>query len=673
MSVLRFLLLALLLGLTWPAQALVVEPTQDRYNLLRNVEVFVDHSRKVLSEDIIAHPEKFDFKPTSSFASQINFGFSDAVFWVKVPLSRAPQAPSDWILELPYLGLYEVCFYAPGKPVVTSGAVAPIETRPFKYRYFAFPLTLNPTTDYFYLRVESNYAVTIPLVLYTLSAFNNEQVTDTLVQALYYGGLLSLLFYNLILFLTVRDRQYLIYCLFTGFTGLGVFAGNGYGRLYLWPHAMSWDLIAQNTLFGFAGIFAMAFTALYLRTRETQPRLDLFLKIMGGLYGLLALLFISTLFSDHLSRQWLFEIFFLVNFLASLTCLYCSVIAVKHGHISAYYFSMAWGSLAVGSIIASLRVFELIPSNGFTLYALQIGSGLEMLLFSFALAFRIQHERQLRETAQAESLAAKQATLEAMQISEERLEEAVEKRTEKLQHLLISEQAIHDQYVRFGAMIAHEFRNPLNIIEGQASMLELESESGIDNTGKRTNAIRTATFRLANLFDQWLQSDRLNQQGGHLELVNINLSDMLSELVRNSQSFHPEYVFEFETTSAPIMIEVDSHLLQIAILNLIDNACKYAPKNTSICLRLLKENSRVGISVSDQGCGIAPTDIEQIFEVYFRATRENQIKGTGLGLAFVKRIVELHNGDIQVQSQPAAGSTFTLWLPLPNSNSGNRL
>jgi signal transduction histidine kinase len=673
MAALRFLLLTLLLGLAWPAQAMVVESIPERYNLLRNVEVFVDESRKVPSEEIIAYPERFDFKPTPSLASQLNFGFSDAVFWVKIPLSRAPQAPSDWILELPYLGLYEVCFYAPGKPVVTSGAVAPIESRPFKYRYFAFPLALSTTTEYFYLRVESNYAVTIPLVLYTLSAFNNEQVTDTLIQALYYGGLLSLLFYNLILFLTVRDRQYLIYCLFTGFTGLGVFAGNGYARLYLWPHAIEWDLISQNTLFGFAGIFAMAFTALYLRTRETQPKLNLFLKTMSGLYGLLALLFISTLFSNYLSRQWLFEIFFVVNFLASVTCLYSSVIAVKHGHLSAYYFSLAWGSLAVGSIIASLRVFELIPSNGFTLYALQIGSGLEMLLFSFALAYRIQHERLMRENIQAESLVAKQAALDAMKISEDRLEEAVEKRTEKLQQLLISERVIHDQYVRFGAMIAHEFRNPLNIIEGQTSMLELESESGINNTGKRTGAIRSATFRLANLFDQWMQSDRLNQQAGHLDLVQINLTEMLAELMRNSQSFHPEYVFEYEPTTGPVSIQADSHLLQIAVLNLIDNACKYSQPKTTIRLHLIGGIDRIGIRVIDQGTGIASSDLELIFEVYFRASRENQIKGTGLGLAFVKRIVELHNGDIEVQSKLGTGSTFTLWLPLPKSDSGTRI
>lgn len=664
MAVVRFLLLSLLLGLAWPCHALVVDQGQDRYNLLRNVEVFADKTRKAQSVDIISNPSHFDFQPTNSFASQINFGFSDAVYWVKIPLSRQEDAPADWIMELPYLGLNEVCFYAPGKPVVTSGAIAPIESRPFQYRYFAFPLTLTTAPQNFYLRVDSAYAVTIPLMLYTLSAFNNEQVTDTLIQALYYGGLLSLLFYNLILFITVRDRQYLIYCLFTGFTGLGVFAGNGYARLYLWPDAIEWDLIAQNTLFGFAGIFAMAFTALFLKTQDTQPIFDKFLKVMGLLYGALALLFIASLFTSNISRQLLFEVFFVVNLLASLACLYSSLRAIKQGHISAYYFSVAWGALALGSIVASLRVFELVPSNGLTLYALQIGSGLEMLLFSFALAYRIQHERLLRENAQAETLVAQQAALDALKISEDRLEEAVEKRTEKLQHLLISEQEIHEQYVRFGAMIAHEFRNPLNIIEGQTSMLELESESGINNTEKRTEAIRSATFRLANLFDQWLQSDRLNQQGGHLDSTTINLCDLLEELTNTSRSFHPDFLFKFVKPQNPISVQADSHLLQIAILNLIDNACKYSPKETTITLSLMRHGNQVAISVHDQGCGIEAADTDRIFDTYYRAFQEKKIKGTGLGLAFVKRITELHGGHIEVHSRPNVGSTFTLWLPL---------
>lgn len=663
MILFRSLIFSLLVGFSLPTYAIVLDSTVNRYNLLKEVKIYVDVNRSATADEIIRHPEKFDFQSTAFQKSEINFGFSNAVYWVQIPISRTESASTQWVLEIPYLGLDKVDFYAPGKLVVVSGSTAPTQTRHFYYRFFSFPISLTNETQNYYLRVESSYAITIPLMLYTLAEFNYEQISDTLIQALYYGGLLSLLFYNLILFVTIKDKQYLIYSIFTGFTGLGVFAGNGYARLYLWPTLIKWDSVSQNTLLGLAGAFAMIFTSLFLNARQYQPKFRIVLNSLAIIYLVLSVCLFLTIFIDSISRTVIFELIFSITLIASIACLYGSTEAIKRGQISAYYFAVAWGALALGAFIASLRAFEVVPSNGFTLYALQIGSGIEMLLFSFALAYRIQSERVMREQAQSEALAVKQSALDMMKKSEDRLEKAVEERTEKLQHLLVSEHEIHQQYVRFGAMIAHEFRNPLNIIEGQTSMIQLEVESGIDNTDKRTAAIRSATQRLANLFDQWLESDRLNQPNSNLERLPINLVQMLDELMKSSRIFHPDHRFIFEPPKVQMVIDADNHLLQIAILNLIDNASKYSPFNSIIHLNLVENEKEIGISVSDQGCGIGKDDLVKIFDVYYRAATESKIKGTGLGLAFVKRIAELHGGRTEVSSQLQLGSTFIIWLP----------
>ena len=664
MQIPRLLILCFFLGFIQPSLALVIDASVEKKNLLSNVEIFVDRSQRIQAHDIISDPSRFSFESTAHLTSEINFGFSNATYWIKIPLATKLPKPSEWILELPYLGLDTVDFYAPGKSVVQSGANALVADRPFRYRYYTFPLTLTQDIQYFYLKVESKYTITIPLVLYSLSEFNNEQISDTLIQALYYGGLLSLFFYNLILFISIRDRQNLVYCCFTAFTGLAVFAGNGYGRLYLWNNLAAWDQISQSVLFGFAGFFGLLFTSLFLKTKEQQPKLHFVLTLFGLIYLSLTAALLLTLHTEQISREVIFKCIFINSLIAALACIYGSFAAIRLGQGSAYYFAMAWGALALGVIAGSLRAFGLIPSNGLTLYAVQIGSGLEMLLFSFALAFRIQSERTLREQAQFEALGAKQAAIDEMKKSEDRLEKAVEQRTEKLQHLLLSEQEVHNQYVRFGAMIAHEFRNPLNIIEGQTSMLELESEVGINKTQKRTAAIRSATSRLASLFDQWLQSDRLNQSGGHLEISMIDLTAMANTLAETSRTFHADYRINYICPSEPIFIPCDSNLLQIAILNLIDNACKYSEKGSAITLNILNSDNEVGIQVCDTGCGIDPQDLEKIFDVYYRGTHSVEVKGTGLGLAFVKRIAELHNGRVEMESQLAIGSIFTIWLPL---------
>jgi signal transduction histidine kinase len=102
-----------------------------------------------------------------------------------------------------------------------------------------------------------------------------------------------------------------------------------------------------------------------------------------------------------------------------------------------------------------------------------------------------------------------------------------------------------------------------------------------------------------------------------------------------------------------------------ALWNLLDNAAKYSPADAPIHVGLGRENGRVAISVRDQGCGVAPADRERIFQKFVRGAgaRESGIKGTGVGLAMVDRIVRAHGGEIRLDSEPGNGSTFTMLLP----------
>ena len=184
MFLFRTFLVSLLIGIIGPGYAVTVNPSTTSYNLLKEVQIFVDKEGNANSQDVINHPEKFDFKSTAFQNSEINFGFSKAIYWVKIPLSRSTTAPAEWVLEIPYLGLDKISFYAPNKPEVISGSLAPMQDRAFYYRFFSFPITLSNETQNYFLKIESSYAITIPLMLFSLAEFNNEQVGDTLIQAL---------------------------------------------------------------------------------------------------------------------------------------------------------------------------------------------------------------------------------------------------------------------------------------------------------------------------------------------------------------------------------------------------------------------------------------------------------------------------------------------------------
>ena len=321
----------------------------------------------------------------------------------------------------------------------------------------------------------------------------------------------------------------------------------------------------------------------------------------------------------------------------------------------------------MGVFIAAARIFNLVPSNPITLYSVQISSGLEMLLFSLALAYRFQWERTERERIQNELITSQEATVHALHLSEERLEKAVDVRTQKLQKLLLSEQKMREQYVRFGALIAHEFRNPLNTIASQAAILEMEPAASREKTHKRSQVIKSAVNRLTTLFNQWLEGDRMHLNEQQLNTRAIILSAWLKELIDTCCTYHDQHLISIIRPLPDITINADDHLLQIAILNLIDNATKYSPTGSKILISAALVDNFLGISVSDNGCGIPEDQIDHVLEPYQRAHQENgHIPGIGLGLAFVNRIVQLHQGRIDIDSAIGQGTIVTVWIPLSN-------
>jgi signal transduction histidine kinase len=114
-----------------------------------------------------------------------------------------------------------------------------------------------------------------------------------------------------------------------------------------------------------------------------------------------------------------------------------------------------------------------------------------------------------------------------------------------------------------------------------------------------------------------------------------------------------------------IDLKADPELLSFALYNLITNGVKYSPKNTSILVSAEEAHGSVIVCVADQGQGIPPAEREMIFQKFYRAKRDEKgsEEGTGIGLALVKEIVEQHGGRISVESQPGAGSRFTMTLP----------
>lgn len=655
----------LLLWLPLMAHANVLSKQTLSVDRLQQVAILEDKVGLWTLAEVKSPQLSSQFQVWPSARGQINLGFSDSAYWIRIPLQKDTSAGANWVLEVPFFQLQTVDFFAPGQAPVQTGGARDISTRPFLHRFFAFPIQVSDTSEDFYLRVTSQHSLTVPLEVWQEKAFRHHSQTTFVFQALYFGGLLTLLIYNLFLWISLRDARFFLYTLFVANFGLAMLAGNGMGQMFLWPRQEAFDGLAQSFFLGLVGCFAMLFADQFMQAKRFSPTSSRLLQILAILYACISIVLLASL-PLAFQTAWVVILLLSLSLPAGALVVIAGIKGLQKGHKGIGFFLLAWLVLWMGALIAGLRAFDLFPTNTFTSYSLQIASALEMLLLALALADMVHMERNSKEIAQKQALDAQQRLLENARMVEDKLERAVNDRTAELRQALQTETQILNQYMRFGALISHEFRNPLGIVNSQLSLMRKEAEKGSLDLEKRLETIGSATRRLHSLFETWLNGDRLQQAMQAMTPQHLPLAAWLRELVDEQMAYHPNHHFELHIHQPVGDVWADENLLEAAVLNLIDNACKYATEGTTVLIEVQQKPGWLGISVTDQGCGIEDQHHQAIFDDYYRVAAEGSISGLGLGLAFVKRIAQMHQGEYELQSVVNQGSRFCIWLPHQN-------
>jgi signal transduction histidine kinase len=227
---------------------------------------------------------------------------------------------------------------------------------------------------------------------------------------------------------------------------------------------------------------------------------------------------------------------------------------------------------------------------------------------------------------------------------------------------------LYDLKSRFISMVAHEFRNPMNVISLAIETLFHYGDNW--NEQKKTtflNKIKNSTKKMDNLLEDVLLIGRKEQGRIKFVPVNVNIEKFCTELVAEiqmgmEQKTHIVLILEGIVRD----IHVDAKLLRYILTDLLINAIKYSPKDLNVYFKVIYQPENIVFEIKDDGIGILPEDQEKLFDVFYRGQNVEKITGTGLGLAIVKQFVDLHEGTITVDSEVGVGSTFTVKLPLLN-------
>ncbi len=219
--------------------------------------------------------------------------------------------------------------------------------------------------------------------------------------------------------------------------------------------------------------------------------------------------------------------------------------------------------------------------------------------------------------------------------------------------------------------VTHELRTPLTSIHAYAETL---TKPGFEDEQTRKecyNVIISETRRLSGLIEDILSLSQLEVGTARLTLGEVDLVRLVRQMVQDNLGTADEKQIDLTLTLPPKVpkIQGDKQRLSVLLMNLIGNALKYTPPKGTVQVTVGVGERAVSVAVRDSGIGISPQDQAHVFEKFYRAEddRVQAVTGTGLGLAIAREVARLHGGDIALVSEPGAGSTFTLELPLQAS------
>ncbi|MBS8241057.1 GGDEF domain-containing protein [Marinobacter lipolyticus] len=396
MHLLTALLVLVLLMFVGPASAdlehdflVILDENASRIDISRHLSYYEDAAGTLNIASIIRQWPEIASSGTPDEA--YNFGFSDSVYWFQTRIENHASANDRWVIEglYPIIDKMEVFFVKPNGVIERqiAGDSVPFTSRPRDHHNinFYFELPQGESLDVFF-RVQTSGAVQMRLLLWGSDDFSAADHQERFVLGLYYGLLVCMALFNLLIFLSIRDVNYLWYVSYIGFYGLLQFTLNGLAFEHLWPESTWWNNRAVSFLIAMGMFSILGFSRSFLALKQNAPGLE---RVFRAL-----LLFFPVMAVAALVYPAYAPVIRVTTFMAAVSVLFILVagaLCLYRRFKPARYFMIAWTALLAGMMLYTFKTFGLIPANFITEYAIQIGSAFEVVLLSIALADRMRH------------------------------------------------------------------------------------------------------------------------------------------------------------------------------------------------------------------------------------------------------------------------------------------
>lgn len=624
------------------ADTVVVEEDSDYVALANAVEYYEDASESLTIDDVLAPSFGVNFLPHEN--DILHFGITSSAYWVRFDLDWSEfDEAMDKILEFgpPKLvsglvrggiDLFVIDDNGSLASQYTLGTMNSANELRTLNRGFALRID-SLYGEHFYLRVTSERPLRLPISLWSEEAFLAKSVSSNSGLGLQYGILLAMIFYNLFLFVSIREKSYLYYVIAVATQATFLFLDSKHLR-YLSDelYTGSWlTNISERVIYPLLVITALLFQRSLLRLWEYNLKLDMAVKVLLSGFGVVVLL---TLLPNEKLFQYVFVSLLLV---AIPLAFYNNIDAIRRGNLTAAVHMAAMGVFLSGSIILLLlQLWPGFPSNAFTNNAYNVSLIIQSLLLSLSLATQYNQIKLEKEDAQRQAI-----------------------------DNLVKSEKIKDDLL---ANVSHELRTPLYGINGLAETALIEFRANKHNTElveQNLELIQASGDRLTKLVNDLLDFSSAKEEAAYIKFRPVDLNSLSTLIVAICKPLIGDKNIELRVEMDPDLplVAGDEDRLQQILVNLTSNALKFTYSGEVVIAAELTSEYNVTISVRDTGIGIHKTDHETIFKTFEKLPSQHlNASGIGLGLPLAKSMVELHRSKLRVESELDLGSTFSFDL-----------
>lgn len=565
-----------------------------------------------------------------------------------------------------------------------------------------FVLEQDRNIDQLFVAIRSNEPITVEIAVSSYTTFHFMYNQKMLIINAYLGIMFALFLYNFILFFLIRDKIYFIYSIYILFIALAQASLMGYSYYYflnLNPNLYELSIIGFSSISGVAGI---TFMRKFLKTKEFTPLLDKFLAFNIGFYIIAFLVRLSGNIKLSYGLTDVSGLMVIVLFVLTAT------IIAKKGYRPANYFIIGWFFFFIGLFVFILQSNGVIKLNMIANFPMLVGTAMEAILLSLALADKINILKKEKEDEQAERLRILKENESLILEQNEILESKVKVRTEELEETLRNLQNTQTQLVnqekmaslgQLTAGIAHEINNPINFVSSNISPLKRDikdlmeivdvyREKGEEQFNQDTKKelkdleeeleldyILTEIDQLLKGMDdgakrtvEIVKGLRLFSRVDEQDVKKVDIHDGInSTLVLLNSSMSGRIKIEKDFAEIP-MVECLAGKINQVFMNIITNSIHALTDhladnpNPLITIKTSQIGEFIKIEIGDNGPGMPDSVKDRIFEPFF--TTKAVGKGTGLGLSIVYTIIENHKGTLEVDTSEGKGTNFIITLPI---------